>query len=151
VGTDVAATNEGLVRLLYMMVAAGVVLAPVVVPSSAAFAAVNFGAFRTPSGAIGCAYDAASLRCDVAGGIRPLPPRPKSCRLDWGQGFEMGLKGEASVVCAGDTALGGPQVVPYATTWHRPGLLCISSAQGLRCNNTDGHGFFVSKTKSYQF
>ena len=146
-----AASNEVFVRLFSMVVAAGVVLAPVFVPPSAAFGAVNFGAFRTPSGAIGCAYDAASLRCDVAGGIKPLPPRPKSCRLDWGQGFEMGLKGDASVVCAGDTALGGPEVVPYATTWHRAGLLCISSEKGLRCNNTDGHGFFVSKAKSYQF
>jgi hypothetical protein len=44
------------------------------------------GEFRTPSGAIGCGYFDAVLRCDVRGGVIPLPPRPRSCDLDWGQG-----------------------------------------------------------------
>ena len=45
--------------------------------------------FRTPSGNIGCVYSSglgspAGLRCDIRSRLRPLPPKPRRCELDWG-------------------------------------------------------------------
>jgi hypothetical protein len=108
--------------------------------------------FRSPSGAIGCGYYDKTLRCDVIGGVKPLPPPPKSCQLDWGQGFWLAQKGRASVVCAGDTALDrNARVIGYGTTWRGDGILCASSADGMRCTNADGHGFLIARGESHRF
>jgi hypothetical protein len=113
--------------------------------------ASTFGQFSSPSGGIGCAYDVGYLRCDVRDGVRPLPPKPKNCDLDWGQGFELKPTGIASVVCAGDTALGSKTVVGYGTTWHRGAFACRSTTDGLRCTNASRHGFFISRGQAYRF
>jgi hypothetical protein len=76
---------------------------------------------------------------------------PKSCEFDWGQGFWLHKTGEASVVCAGDTALGNGKVLPYGQTWKGGGLSCTSSSGGFRCKNGDGHGFFISRGNAYRF
>lgn len=110
----------------------------------------GFGAFRTGAG-IGCAYDAKFLRCDIDGGVRPRPARPSGCGQRWGQGYEMGRKGPAAVVCASDSALAGPVAVPLATAWHAAGFLCAGDGATLRCNNSDGFGFVLSKNKSFRF
>jgi hypothetical protein len=115
-------------------------------------AASDFGQFRTPSGKIGCGYDNNTLRCDVDGGVKPLPPQPKSCEFDWGQGFWLRPKGPAAIVCAGDTARNNASlVVRYGTTWRRGSFACNSSPNGLRCTNADHHGFFISKGEAYRF
>jgi len=113
-------------------------------------AAADHAAFQTPSGSIGCAYEGSYLRCDVAGGVRPLPPRAKDCSLDWGQGFEMGRTGRATVVCAGDTALGAGPALRH-TAWRRGGFACTYDPGGLTCTNASGHGFFLSTSRSYRF
>jgi hypothetical protein len=108
--------------------------------------------FRTPSGAIGCGYYARTLRCDVRGGVLPLPPRPRDCDLDWGAGFYLKAHGRATVVCAGDTALNpSAEVVRYGSTWRQEGIACISSPNGLRCANVDRHGFLISRGEAYRF
>jgi hypothetical protein len=114
--------------------------------------ASDFGSFRSPSGAIGCVYYEKTLRCDVAGGVKPLPPTPRSCQLDWGQGLWLGQRGGASVVCAGDTALDqNARVVRYGTTWRGDGIACASSTGGMRCTNADGHGFLIARGESRRF
>jgi hypothetical protein len=108
-------------------------------------------AFRTPSGTIGCVSEA-SLRCDIRNGVRPRPPRPAACALDWAVGFSMGATGRASAVCAGDTAIEqSARVLPYGTRWSRGSLVCLSRRVGLRCANRSGHGFFLSRGHSYRF
>jgi len=108
-------------------------------------------AFRTPSGTIGCVSES-SLRCDIRSGVRPRPPRPAACDLDWALGFSMGATGRASVVCAGDTAIEqGARVLRYGTRWSRGSLVCLSRRVGLRCANRSGHGFFLSRGHSYRF
>ena len=42
-------------------------------------------------------------------------------------------------------------VLRYGTTWRRNGLVCSSKAIGLRCSNPAGHGFFMSRARSYRF
>jgi hypothetical protein len=113
--------------------------------------------FRTPSGNIGCTFASGlgpspNLRCDIRSGLRPRPPRPRSCELDWGFGYSMGPTGRARVVCAGDTALvPRARVLRYGSRWSRAGFTCKSRAKGLRCANRSGHGFFLSRARSYRF
>ena len=114
--------------------------------------AADEGQFRTPSGNIGCAYYDRVLRCDVRDGVKPLPPAPSSCQLDWGQGFWLHEHGAAHIVCAGDTALNPTaSVVRYGTTWQGGRISCASSPNGLRCTNADRHGFFLSRGEAYRF
>jgi hypothetical protein len=114
--------------------------------------AAGDGQFRTPSGNIGCGYYDRVLRCDVRDGVKPLPPQPSSCQLDWGQGFWLHEHGQARIVCAGDTALDPTApVVRYGSTWHGGQIACTSSANGLRCTNADRHGFFISRGEAYRF
>jgi hypothetical protein len=116
-------------------------------------------AFRTPSGNIGCVYDSGSspgsgpsLRCDIRSRLRPLPPKPRACDVDWGDSYELGRTGRARITCHGDTAiLPRSRVLRYGSSWRRSGFVCTSRIVGLRCHNASGHGFFLSKQHSYRF
>jgi hypothetical protein len=120
--------------------------------------AVGIGFFKTPSGNIGCIYAsaepgiAASLRCDIRSGLRPKPPRPKRCDLDYGDSLEILKSGRAIVVCHGDTALDPhAPVLGYGKVWRRGGFTCSSKTAGLRCSNRSGHGFFLSRQHWFRF
>jgi len=141
-----------------------VVAALLVAAAAAALSASASGApalgvvklFRTPSSNIGCVYAAegkqSSVRCDIRSGLKPKPPRPKVCGLDFGDSYELASKGRTIVVCHGDTALDPhAPVLGYGKTWHGVGLTCSSRTTGLRCTNTAGHGFFMSRAHSYRF
>ena len=93
------------------------------------------------------------LRCDIGGGLHPLPPRPKSCDLDWGYGYELsGASARARPFCAGDTAKDPKaRVLAYGSTWRRGPFTCRSQAIGLRCENRAKRGFFLSRQRSYTF
>jgi hypothetical protein len=115
--------------------------------------------FQTPSRNIGCIYvaplaagDQPYLRCDIGGGLHPLPPRPKTCDLDWGYGYQMYATGRAKPFCAGDTAK-DPRapVLAYGRTWRKGPFTCLSRSIGLRCANRSRHGFFLSREHSYTF
>ena len=123
---------------------------------SSALAASGADTFRMPSGNIYCAYehyDSApiGLRCDIRTGVKPLPPKPKYCDVDWGVGFVMSRRGPAQILCAGDT-VADPKapVLAYGTTRRFGVFSCSSSTAGLRCVNTTGDGFFMSKAHSYR-
>lgn len=127
--------------------------------ATAASAGTVVVGFRTPSGNIGCEYASGfttlqgpSLRCDIRSRLKPLPPKPNGCDLDWGDSYEMRTTGRAYVVCHGDTAIDPRnRVVRYGQTWSRTGFTCVSKAIGLRCTNRSGHGFFLSRRHSYRF
>ena len=112
--------------------------------------------FRTPSANIGCGYSSgpgrASLRCDILSGLKPRPPKPRGCDLDWGFGYALSPTGRAQTVCAGDTAVDRrAKVLRYGQKWSRSGFTCSSRVAGLRCTNRGGHGFFLSRGHSYRF
>jgi len=112
---------------------------------------VRVVAFKTPSGTIGC-NAGPTLRCDIRSGLRPTPPRPASCKLDWGFGYAMGSTGSSHVVCASDSAIDPTaRVLRYGTSWSRGGLSCRSQPAGLRCTNRSRHGFFLSRARSRRF
>jgi hypothetical protein len=129
------------------------VLALVAVPAARALVIQ----FRTPSGNIGCVFASdyghgPSLRCDIRSGLEPKPARPRNCDLDWGDSYEMGLRGRSFVTCHGDTAIDSrSRVLRYGTSWKKGGFVCTSKRAGLRCRNLSGHGFFLSRQRSYRF
>ncbi len=129
-------------------------LLTLVLPVAASAGTTSFTFFQTPSHNIACAYSSspANLRCDIRTGLKPPPGKPRSCMNDWTFGFQMGPRGAARTVCAGDTVFSpSARVVRYGTTWRGGSLSCASKRTGLRCRNASGHGFFLSKQHSYRF
>jgi hypothetical protein len=107
--------------------------------------------FRTPSGNIGCVYDArggGTLRCDIRSGLKPSPAKPKGCTVDWGDSLTLLRQGRARITCHGDTVFQqGARVLRYGTTWRRQGFRCTSRTSGLTCRNPSGKGFFLSRER----
>ena len=96
--------------------------------------------FQLPSRNIGCRAGGGALRCDILSGLVPEPSRP--CELDW-VGIVLPITGPAAPNCAGDTAYdGAAPVLAYGDLWHRGGIWCRSSEQGLLCVNRDVEGSF---------
>jgi hypothetical protein len=124
-------------------------------PTASAAAAVPAGNqgphyFETPSHNIGCYLDSKSVRCDIRERDWTPPPKPEYCikaGVDWGQGVAVAAH-RASVVCAGDTTLGGPGLLGYGHSARRGPIYCISARAGITCRNADtGHGFFLSRAR----
>ena len=106
--------------------------------------------FETPSHNIGCYIDSQSARCDIRQHDWTPPPKPQYCikaGVDWGGGVSVAAH-RASVVCAGDTTLGGPGLLGYGHSARRGPIYCISRTAGITCGNADtGHGFFLSRAR----
>jgi hypothetical protein len=145
-----AAYDQVVLRIAAIAVfAASVVLAA---PASSAETAQYF--FRTPSKNIYCAWLSGpqTLRCDILSGVKPLPPKPASCDFDWGAGYEVKRTGRARILCVSDSVVtNSAKVLRYGQTWSRGGFTCISRVTGLRCRNSAGHGFFLSRQRSFRF
>jgi hypothetical protein len=120
-----------------------------------AFAAVPASGavqFETPSHNIGCALSASGARCDIREHAWKPPPKPKSCPVDWGFGLEVGRRGFAQWVCAGDTVLGGKQVLAYRKSIRRGRFECTSRRNGMRCVNLrSDHGFKLARRRASWF
>lgn len=107
--------------------------------------------FTSPSGNIGCIMSDDSLRCDIAERYWSPPPRPSDCPdfMDFGQGILLHPTGPARFVCAGDTAMVPGPVLPYGQYQAGGGMSCNSEPSGMRCSNSDGRGFMISR-QGYQ-
>ena len=136
--------------LLRSTCAAAAVIAALAISNSVCSADEDI-AFSSPTGGIGCHFYAQHLRCDVAGGLVPMPPRPAGCDWNYGSGYFLRTRGRAGVVCATDSARYGKLIVPYGKTFARYGITCSSSIDGMRCTNADRHGFFISRGEAYRF
>jgi hypothetical protein len=113
----------------------------------APIASADIVGFTSPSGNIGCMLSDDLLRCDIAARDWSPPPRPADCPdfTDYGQGISVHPYGPATFVCAGDTALGGGPALPYGQFQAGGGMSCNSEPSGMRCSNSDGHGFTISR------
>ena len=113
---------------------------------------VHLRSFRSPSGNIGCVMFEGGARCDIRKRDWAPLPRPAGCprQVDYGQGLQVSHRGQATFVCAGDTALDpGASALSYGTASEVGGSECISRKNGVTCVNQAGHGFFLS-VQSYQ-
>ena len=106
--------------------------------------------FVTPSLNIICSSFENKLRCDLHENTSQLPPRPKDCDLEWGNAFEMSLKGKPSRVCVGDAVPGGP-ILEYGKTWDYQGFHCSSEMTGLTCVNQNKKGWMLKKIEQRLF
>jgi hypothetical protein len=134
--------------------AAAVALASLAAPS--AFASKDLRQFQSPSKNIGCimakGQSGHGVRCDIRNHTWQAPPKPSSCQLDYGNGLEVGLRGKAHFVCAGDTVLGQGPVLPYGNSIRFGGFKCESRQKGMRClNRHTRHGFLLSRTVAKRF
>jgi hypothetical protein len=110
---------------------------------------LNTLSFSTPNKNIDCVYmeddrDVPSLRCQTRFVLKPLPPKPVDCDLDWGGGLTLANNGQVSVVCAGDTVAGDYTTLAYGRAWEKNGLRCVARRPGLTCKSRNGKGFFLS-------
>jgi hypothetical protein len=103
--------------------------------------------FTSPSGNIGCVLSDDLLRCDIGERQWAPPPRPADCPeySDYGQGILLRPTGPARFVCAGDTAMGNGPTLQYGQFQAGGGMSCTSEPSGMRCSNSDGHGFVLSR------
>ena len=118
---------------------------------SAPTAGADIVGFTSPSGNLGCMLSEDLLRCDIAERDWSPPPRPADCPGDtgYGQGISIEPTGPASFVCAGDTTLGGGPALAYGEFRAGGGMSCTSTPSAMRCSNSEGHGFILSR-QEYQ-
>jgi hypothetical protein len=133
-------------RILVLATATGAVAAFCAAPA----AAEDFAHFTSPSGNVGCILDSDYLRCDIAERQWVPPPRPADCPLDYGYGIALEAGGRAAFVCAGDTTLGGSDVLPYGQSITRGSLSCTSAESGMSCRDSGSGSSFSLSRQVYQ-
>ena len=75
-----------------------------------------------------------------------LPPRPAVCEFDCGQGISFNAGGPAEIVCAGDTAFGPDEVLPFGSSKVAEALRCESAETGITCRDGQtGHGSSIAR------
>ena len=106
----------------------------------------TYTGFISPTGNVSCAIDVDLARCDIIDRDWSPPPRPADCEFDYGQGIQMVPGESASFVCAGDTAFGAEDVLPYGEAITAGPLRCESADSGITCRDTESeHGFTISR------
>jgi hypothetical protein len=106
--------------------------------------------FVSPTGNVSCMIDADWARCDIIDRDWSPPRRPADCEFDYGQGISLAPGEPAQFVCAGDTAFGADEVLPYGDSITAGVLWCESADAGITCRDTQtSHGFSISQ-QAYQ-
>jgi Family of unknown function (DUF6636) len=108
--------------------------------------------FHSPSGNIRCVIDGTSFtRCDITNRDWSPPPKPQSCKFDWGNSLGLGFRGPARFLCVSDAVDSG-RTLDYGKSIKRGRFRCRSRMSGMRCVNVrNGHGFAVSKQRVRRF
>jgi len=102
--------------------------------------------FVSPTANVSCMIDADWARYDIIDRDWAPPPRPADCEFDYGQGISLAPGGPAEFACAGDTALGADEALPYGESITSGPLRCDSAESGITCRDAQsGHGFSISR------
>ena len=102
--------------------------------------------FVSPTGNVSCMIDADWARCDIIDRDWSPPPRPADCEFDYGHGISLAPGEQAEFVCAGDTAFGPDEVLPYGESITAGVLRCESAESSITCRDIQtGHGFSISR------
>lgn len=97
------------------------------------------GRYRSPTSQIACLLDdsAKRLRCST---------RSMASRDEY---FSLRARGTAKRRAL--RRIRGGKVVPYGQRLYGRGFSCLSTEQGFRCSNRDGHGMFLSLRNLFRF
>jgi hypothetical protein len=91
------------------------------------------------------------LRCDARNKQWKLPPKPKDCHFDWGQGIEMDAKGPPKIVCGSDTNYNPKaRVLPEGQSLQLGPLNCSTGSGGATCTNEKTHHAFFVSVRTYK-
>ncbi|SSY70921.1 DUF6636 domain-containing protein [Alysiella crassa] len=83
---------------------------------------------------------------------QPLQAKPKSCQHRWGQVFELAYIGRPALGCYNDTPYSlEPKILAYGKTMRGNGWACTSLPHGIKCVNSDRHGFEIGRKKQKFF
>ena len=121
--------------------------------AASAPAATTFHFFHSPSRNIDCVISGDQARCDIRQHSFRAPPRPRSCDLEWGSVVAVGKASKrGSFACVGDTARDPKaKTLAYGKTIRAGGMRCTSRTDGIRCRNSRGHGFLISRARYLLF
>ncbi len=106
--------------------------------------------FESPSGNIACMLAEGEgnwASCEIADFVPSFTQRPADCDLDWGHMFTILAGAEGAILdCAGDTLRGNEsQVLDYGQSITGGSVTCRSERAGMLCENSEGHGFRLSR------
>jgi hypothetical protein len=127
--------------------------AALVAPASAQ---TSIAVFQMPSRSIHCAFNTAvgstsQLRCDVDYNTR-FRTKPRGCIGDYGRSFQLTPRGRGRAICVTDSVnMSSAPILRYGTSRRFESITCRSRTSGLRCTNTRGHGFFLSRSRQLVF
>ncbi|WP_415972998.1 DUF6636 domain-containing protein [Rhodococcus sp. 077-4] len=108
--------------------------------------------FTSPDGLFQCGIVPLSTRTEAGcqGTTTPVPPRPESCMINWGNGIRVTNDGPAAFMCSGGVVYtsGGESIDPplaVGATIAAGGFTCTSAVNGISCvDDATGHGFRIA-------
>jgi len=127
----------------------------------AASAEARYRTFVSPSRAVICRIvvppasekEKPYVRCDIYGATNSPPPKPASCKFDFGFSFGMSARGKAGRNCVSD-AIADPskaKVLAYGSKARLGGIVCKSRRSGMTCTNRSSHGFTLARERQKLF
>ncbi len=132
------------------LVFASVVL--LISPAVASAGGAKLKIFQAARGNIACALIKQQARCDIAQHKWSAPAKPKSCKLDYGNGLYVGKHGPGDFTCAGDTVLGSGHKIGGDEVRRVGRFRCKTGNGAVRCTNTrTKHGFKISRKHANRF
>ena len=115
--------------------------------------------FTTPDGNFQCGIIKLPTRIEAGceGTTTPVPPRPESCMVNWGNGIRVTDEGEGAFMCSGGEVYtsGGPDADPVLAAGQplsKLGFTCTTTATDVSCvNDQTTHGFTVAADSNEVF
>ncbi|MFD6515343.1 DUF6636 domain-containing protein [Rhodococcus sp. NPDC060176] len=115
--------------------------------------------FTTPDGNFQCGIIKLPTRIEAGceGTTTPVPPRPESCMVNWGNGIRVTDEGEGAFMCSGGEVYtsGGPDADPVLAAGQplsKLGFTCTTTATDVSCvNDQTTHGFTVAANSNEVF
>lgn len=115
--------------------------------------------FTSPDGNFQCGIIRLPTRIEAGceGVTTPVPPRPESCMVNWGNGIRVQNEGEGAFMCSGGPVYmsGGAEVDPVllaGTALAKLGFTCTTTETEVSCvNDQTTHGFTVAADSNEVF
>jgi hypothetical protein len=108
--------------------------------------------FRTPSSSNYCVIGENGVSCQVKVNPDTIPPKPLSCKNNWGGRFSLGLQGKGARICYSDSLVNSDSIVlKYNTSIKSNGITCTAKKTDLTCINKDRKGWELSRERQRFF